>query len=243
MLMKINDSYASFYFDDYVGCRRCCNVAILFCNKPDLKLSDMGLEDDITIDIEPSEPILPSCYSLLSKALYRRAKCLMDLHQFLEAKKDLATALRCVDGLAAKLQKGAAQLRRDIDTDLAAASESLQQQREVQEKEQKGKEKETSQTQGSENDCSIDKDETETEAVAVAEADELWLNNSKSQSLSFNLTVNGGPCLMRRAAWSQSVDDATVYIPLPYLNSVTHRDGMQNKNKRWRVEFQVRGCM
>lgn len=81
----LNLAAANFKLLSYEGSRRCCNVVILFCNKPFLRLSDMGLDDDLTVDIHPQLPITDeNCRSLLVKSLYRRGQCKLAMKSSLD---------------------------------------------------------------------------------------------------------------------------------------------------------------
>ena len=76
------------------GCRRCCNSCILFCNNPSLPLSEMGVDQDVTVDLPILEPVLPSFAKLACKALYRRGKCHMEIDAYEPALSDFLTAIR-----------------------------------------------------------------------------------------------------------------------------------------------------
>lgn len=78
-----NLALANFKLGGYEGCRRCCNAAILYCNKPFYLLDDMGTEDDLTIDMAITEPVLPTYIDILTKSIYRRGQCLQYL-EYLE---------------------------------------------------------------------------------------------------------------------------------------------------------------
>jgi hypothetical protein len=78
-----NLALANIKLGGYEGCRRCCNAAILFCNKPYYLLEDMGTEDDMTIDMTITAPVLPAYNDILTKSLYRRGQCLQYL-EYLE---------------------------------------------------------------------------------------------------------------------------------------------------------------
>lgn len=77
----------------FEGCRRCCNSSILFCNKPDLPLSEMGIDDDLTINIQPIFPVNPNLSKILAKALFRRAKCHIEMRNYEIALNDLELSL------------------------------------------------------------------------------------------------------------------------------------------------------
>jgi hypothetical protein len=62
------------------------------------------------------------------------------------------------------------------------------------------------------------------------------------QSFPFSIMVNGGYCMMRKAAWSQSVPDATVYVPLSLFASIADQISTElskiDKKSKWSVEFE-----
>jgi hypothetical protein len=56
--------------------RRCCNVVLVFCQRPHLPLSELGINDDLNFDVELKDPIsLPIFKKFAAKALYRRGLC------------------------------------------------------------------------------------------------------------------------------------------------------------------------
>lgn len=74
-------------------------------------------------------------------------------------------------------------------------------------------------------------------------------DSKKSESLTDeSMTVNGGACWIRRAFWSQTVTDATVYIPLRTLTEFlsidddlkSGSDGLNRFSSIWDVQFKCR---
>lgn len=81
------------------GCRRCTNTSLVFCNKPSLLLSDLGIEDDITEDTQVLEPVtLPRLEALMAKALYRRGQSYVEELNWEKAIRDFEHALRFAPG-------------------------------------------------------------------------------------------------------------------------------------------------
>jgi tetratricopeptide (TPR) repeat protein len=78
----------------YDGAKRCCNAAIVFCNKPDMALADLGVDDDITMDVELTEPVIFELIPSAAKALYRRAQCNIGLKEKYAALHDLEITVR-----------------------------------------------------------------------------------------------------------------------------------------------------
>lgn len=90
----LNIAVANMKLNSFEGCCRCCNVVIAFCNKPTMKLSDMGIDDDMTIRISIIEPVIPAYVNLAVKALYRRGKSLQESGYLEEALVDFKSANR-----------------------------------------------------------------------------------------------------------------------------------------------------
>jgi tetratricopeptide (TPR) repeat protein len=90
----LNIAIANMKLSSYEGCCRCCNVVIACCNNPTMKLSDMGIDDDMTLRITIIEPVIPAYANIAVKALYRRGKCLEASGYLDEALCDFDTANR-----------------------------------------------------------------------------------------------------------------------------------------------------
>ena len=90
----LNIAIANMKLNSFEGCCRCCNVVIAFCNNPTMKLSDMGIDDDMTMRITIIEPVIPAYVNIAVKALYRRGKCLQGSGYLEQALFDFDTADR-----------------------------------------------------------------------------------------------------------------------------------------------------
>lgn len=59
----LNIAAANLQLNQYEGCRRCCNAGIVVLNRPEMLLSEMGMEDDLTLDVPVCEPVVSkSCF-------------------------------------------------------------------------------------------------------------------------------------------------------------------------------------
>ncbi len=90
----LNLAIANLKLGAYEGCRRCCNAAIVFCNKPTLDLSDLGIDDDLTEDVILREPVASDSAPLAAKALYRRGLSYQEQFLFEKAVNDISGAFR-----------------------------------------------------------------------------------------------------------------------------------------------------
>ena len=86
------------------GCRRCCNAALVFCNNSTLELKDLGIDDDLTRDVELREKLLPSVVPYAAKSLYRRGQSYVNDGQNELALRDVSLAFRLVPSDAAIAQ-------------------------------------------------------------------------------------------------------------------------------------------
>ena len=89
----LNLAAANMKLQAWDGARRLCNVALIFCNTPYLPLDDLGVADDINIDTEAFEPILPERKGAVVKALYRRGQCFLELGDAEKALMDFDHAI------------------------------------------------------------------------------------------------------------------------------------------------------
>ena len=103
----LNLAAANLHLQGLEACFKCCNAAILFINRPEMLLEEMGLGDDCE-DISDvfcggvpvREPVLPRMQALAEKALFRRAKCLQEMGglHLESARRDLLQVLRISGG-------------------------------------------------------------------------------------------------------------------------------------------------
>ena len=212
----LNLAASNLKLDNFDGARRCCNASILFSNKPQLKLEDMGVEDDLNnVDIEVLQPVNEARVQFIVKALFRRGKCLLGLNLLSKSRSDLLLGL--------SLLRSAKIVNKDeMEDDLKACLDDVEK-------------------------C-ISR-EKELSSIVENDNSDWKVNNTDHfsvekmiQSFPFSIMVNGGFCMMRQAAWSQSVPDATVYIPLSLFATIadqisTELPKIDNKTK-WRVEFE-----
>lgn len=105
----LNLALSNLKLGSYEGCRRCCNAALVFCNKPSLKLSDLGVDDDLTEDIAVSLQDVKYT-ALTTKCLFRRSQCLVDLGEFDNALRDLKSA-ECLSPEDPTIKKAIADIR------------------------------------------------------------------------------------------------------------------------------------
>jgi hypothetical protein len=54
----LNLGMSNYSLHNYLECQRCCNAAMVFCNEPDLLLSDLGRDHDLTSTIHPLKPVV-----------------------------------------------------------------------------------------------------------------------------------------------------------------------------------------
>ena len=184
--------------DNHEGCRRCCNAALVFCNKPSLRLDELGVEEDLMQDVTLLQPVSPGHISLASKILFRRSKCQIEAGLLLEAEFDLKEALR---------HAGESSSSTEIRNELKIVSTKLSTSPAVLDK-------------SAPNITSEEKTETRS-------PQQLWLELFRSHSSELDtsdLTVNGGPCFERKGLWSQTTCDASIYIPLLLLLELYEAD-------------------
>ena len=74
--MFINLAAANLKLRSPEGAKKCCNVAIMFCNNPSLLLEDLGDTDE---DVALLEPVALPWASIAMKAIFRRGKCWQDM--------------------------------------------------------------------------------------------------------------------------------------------------------------------
>jgi hypothetical protein len=73
------------------GAKKCCNAALMFCNNSSMLLDDIG---DTSEDIYAAEPVSPSMLQFVTKALYRRGMCHLELGNVQKAYSDFQAADR-----------------------------------------------------------------------------------------------------------------------------------------------------
>jgi tetratricopeptide (TPR) repeat protein len=71
------------------GALKCCNSVVQLCNNPGLKYSELLSADEITDIIHPISSIM---ISLMTKALYRRGQCFLELFNIKQAYNDFKIA-------------------------------------------------------------------------------------------------------------------------------------------------------
>jgi len=225
------------------GCRRCCNVALLYCNNPCLGLQEMDIDPET--DIVLTEPVLTSFVTLATKALFRRGKCFQEMGCVELAMKDFQGAQRLSPNIK-MITDALTEVESLIDEAMTTneskykadgASDSVST---------------TSVFRGSANipgggNCGSGSGGgcgTAGVGVAGSSGGRGWSGGagtgrdgttmgSKSGSKGgldhltaaevTAMTVNGGPCLLRRAMWCQTVGEARVYVPLPTLLNLSQQ--------------------
>jgi hypothetical protein len=65
----LNLGISNYSFDNWTECQRCCNAAMVFCNEPDLLLSDLGRDHDLTSMITPLKPVVWSIFFQIKSEL------------------------------------------------------------------------------------------------------------------------------------------------------------------------------
>ena len=222
----LNLAAANLKLQSYEGCRRCCNAALIFINKPTLKLVDMGAEDeegDVTKDVELLEPVRLDLCALAAKALYRRSYSIYSMlfqtsgqrqssTQFGSAATRMKTALlTALDGVNLALRiipqdKTAGELgvATGLHKDLLALKQTL-----------------LNEGQDPSSSDMPDDAPSETRALntvaslnTVAERECMAVLDTY---ILEGLQVNGGQCARRQGFWTQTIDTCTVYLPLQLL--------------------------
>jgi tetratricopeptide (TPR) repeat protein len=89
--MFINLAAANLKLRSPEGAKKCCNVALMFCNNPSLLLEDLGDTDE---DIDLLEPVALPWASIAMKALFRRGKCWQDMGDLQKALDNYRIAQR-----------------------------------------------------------------------------------------------------------------------------------------------------
>lgn len=196
---------ANLKLNHFEGSRRCCNAAILLLNRPDLRLDEMGIDDDLTDDITLMEPINWSRLPFVLKSLYRRGKSLMELRLYHSAKEDFLKALSMLGSNSAEYKKEVI----DIESCLAKVQRFI----EIEDK------------------------------TPCNQASDIFAY--KSIPLEDFSMVNGGYCLLRKGAWSQSVKDVDVHLPVSIFAADVEQlisEGAiileSSAVFRWKVEFE-----
>lgn len=56
----LNIGMANFHLEEFFGCKRCCNAAIVLCNNSNLLLEDLGVNEDMTAFVPLNQPVVSS---------------------------------------------------------------------------------------------------------------------------------------------------------------------------------------
>lgn len=211
----LNLAASNLKLDNFDGSRRCCNVAILFSNKPLLKLEDMGVNDDLdNVDIKVRQPVVTNRVPFVVKALFRRGKSLQGLNLLTESQTDLLFAISLLRESPQIANRQ--QMEDDIKCCLDAVENSLT------------REHDGFNNHGQKN--------------MINKTEQLGIEKLMQSSSSSITMENGGYCMLRRAAWTQSVSDATVYIPLSVFAGIAEQistDLPKTIQTKWAVEFEL----
>ena len=87
----LNLAQSNINLGGFDGALRCCNAALQLCNTPTLSLAELAPSDE---DVDVVEPVVPTMYALVTKALFRRGKCYSELGDLSRAMNDFQTADR-----------------------------------------------------------------------------------------------------------------------------------------------------
>jgi hypothetical protein len=95
----LNLGMANFNMGEFDACRRCCNTALVLCQKPSMLLDDLGVEDDLDRDLPVDATVMPIFLKkTAAKALYRRGLCLVKCKSIIAALEDFKTSLLLLPG-------------------------------------------------------------------------------------------------------------------------------------------------
>jgi hypothetical protein len=201
-----NIAAANLKIGEYEAVRRCCNASIVFLNEPTLPLLDLGLEErdgDNILDNTPlklKEPVSPAVRSFAAKMLYRRAYALNAMTTSEESLEVILGSLEQAQALvtvATCSTSGNGNNTPQVDTGIPTLLAEVQ--RRLAELRAVG----SNSGDGDVNDAKS----TEYDALYTVQ-----FHPEKE-----GMVVNGGPCLQRRGFWSQTVQTATVYLPLSHF--------------------------
>jgi len=123
VLLFMNLAATNLKLGHFEGSRRCCNAAILFINRPETRLDDMGIDDDLTVDIPVLEPVNHSSLKFVLKALFRRSKSLCGMDILEGARNDLLLALTLITHSPPALSSTFIESKREIETFLKELEE------------------------------------------------------------------------------------------------------------------------
>jgi hypothetical protein len=201
-----NIAAANLKIGEYEAVRRCCNASIVFLNEPTLPLLDLGLEErdgDNILDNTPlklKEPVSPAVRSFAAKMLYRRAYALNAMTNSEESLEVILGSLEQAQALvtvATCSSSGNGKSAPQVDTGIPILLAEVQ--RRLTELRAVG----SNSGDGGVNDAKS----TESDALYT-----VRFHPEKE-----GMVVNGGPCLLRRGFWSQTVQTATAYLPLSHF--------------------------
>ena len=186
-LLFLNLAVSNLKLDAADGALRCCNSALQLCNTPGLLYTDLAASEE---NVDVLHPIAEVMESLITKALYRRGKCFDILGNLPLAVKDylIATSIS-PNNKEVKEALFSALKRRDAEFQAKLDDD----------RDEASSFNDESMSSGRKNESSFIE-----RTIPIIEPTE-------------EMTVNGGRCWMRRAYWSQTVLDASMYIPLEVL--------------------------
>ena len=187
-LLFLNLAVSNLKLNAADGALRCCNSALQLCNTPGLLFTDLAASEE---NVDVLHPIAESMEILITKALYRRGKCFDILGNLPLAVEDYL--------IAGSISPNNKEVKEALLSALKRRNIEL--------------------------DANLDRDRDEAhsfndgESMSSARANESPLIEPTLPLIESTegMTVNGGRCWMRRACWSQTVLDASMYIPVEIL--------------------------
>jgi tetratricopeptide (TPR) repeat protein len=189
-ILFLNLAQANISLGGYDGALRCCNAAIHLCNSPYTRLQDLPASQEDAIVIEP---VAPTFQKHMAKALFRRSKCYSasaGLSDIIKALEDCERANRVCPGDKAILRELTI-LQMKANGVCTPVPVAI-----------------------------ADSSETVPQAAARAFHRKLTTHRKLDiASISSEYVHNGGYCWLRKGVWSQTVEDACVYLPAHALLS------------------------
>ena len=213
----LNLAQSNLCLDSPDGALKCCNSAIQLCNTPGLFYGDLEPADEIPFT---SFPVAESMIVIITKALFRRGKCFEQLGNIRCAMADYEEAEQIspgnvevkesLQGCLRLLQGAANNLIPSVPNDSDNVTFHLK------------KNKNDSTELGSEENVPRAIGMNSPPKAYPSVTDEM--TETAKLARIIEMTVNGGKCWLRRAYWSQTVLDVTVYIPISALTSHMFHD-------------------
>lgn len=189
----------------------------MFCKKPYLQLDALGIDDDLTVDIEATGDFIVEVHKTAAKALYRRGMCSSMAGDKSGALRDYHLALHYIPD-----DKTIKETILDLENCSTAQACS-------------------GSDRGS--DTGVFRRPIDAASAGPAVSRPSYTHKASDtlpESEVHYMTVNGGPCLLRKAYWSQTPTDAKVYIPLNALGlSAAGSQAALSKKSGWEVLFSV----